>query len=387
MKIAFIGQKGIPAVSGGVEKHVEDLATRLVLAGHEVLVYVRPNYTKGVSKEYRGVKLINLPTIGTKHLDAITHTFLACLDIFFRKVDIVHFHSIGPSTLIWLVKILKPKTPIVATFHTQCYHHQKWGAFARFYLKMGERAICSLPDKTITVSKVLTNYVHNNYNGSKVEYIPNGVLVEKINSANEIARWKLEKDKYIVAISRLVRHKGLHHLIHAYNHIVTDKKLVIVGDGSFTDDYVVELHEMANKNSNIIFVGNQTGNTLKELLYNAYLFVQPSESEGLSIALLEAMAAGKPVLVSDIPENLEPIKNVGFIFENKNVNSLKEQLLYILKNPELARVKGLAGIKIVENEYNWNVIMKNVEEIYLELIKKKHFFVFGLVKRFISLFL
>ena len=130
MKIAIIGQKGIPSISGGVEKHVEDLSVRLVQAGHEVLAYTRPNYTNKNLKEHKGVQLISLPSFATKRLDAITHTFRACLDVAKRDVDVIHFHSIGPSSLIWLVKLLNPHTPVIATFHCQDYLHQKWGVFA-----------------------------------------------------------------------------------------------------------------------------------------------------------------------------------------------------------------------------------------------------------------
>ncbi len=153
MKIAFIGQKGIPAKSGGVETHVEDLSTRLVELGHEVLVYTRPNYTDKNLKEFKGVKLVSLASVATKHFDAISHTIRACFDVVRQDVDVVHFHSIGPSSMIWLVKLLKPGLPVVATFHTRCYEHQKWGRFAKFCLKAAEAICCKFSDQTIAVSK------------------------------------------------------------------------------------------------------------------------------------------------------------------------------------------------------------------------------------------
>lgn len=365
MRIVFIGQKGIPATYGGVEKHVEDLATRLVRDGHEVLVYTRKNYTSDKLKSYKGVELISLPSIATKHLDAISHTFLACLDVIFRqKADVVHFHSIGPSLLSWMVKIFKPRTRLVATFHSQCYNHQKWGAMARFFLHLGERMICTVPDKTFTVSKSLTNYAAQKY-GKNTIYIPNGVEMPTERDANEIKKWGLEKGNYIVTISRLVRHKGIHYLIDAYKQIGTDKKLVIVGDGAFTDDYVQELKDLADNNPNIIFTGNQTGDVLQELFSNAFLFVQPSESEGLSIALLEAMSYGLPVLVSDILENVEIVDNVGFIFVNKNVADLTLKLKAILMMDETVLHENAANLRaIARKNYNWENIVREIETLY-----------------------
>ena len=126
MRIAIIGQKGIPVTMGGVEKSVEQISVRLVERGHEVIVYTRPNYTDKNLKQYKGVRLISLPTVPTKHLDAIVHTFFASLDVIFRrKVDVVMFNSIGPSIMIVLFKLLVPKTPVIGFFRTKCYISQQ----------------------------------------------------------------------------------------------------------------------------------------------------------------------------------------------------------------------------------------------------------------------
>ena len=260
MKIAFIGQKGIPARNGGVERYVESLATNLVNLNQEVFVYNRNNYLPEKITEYKGVKIINLPSCHSKNLEAISHTFLACRHVLRHKVDIIHFQSIGPASLIWLIKLFKPKSVVIFTFHCQDYYHQKWGLFARLYLKFGEKIGCKFADEIITISKELTEYVKNKYQRDSI-YIPNGAdLVDKLE-AQEIKHWGLEAKNYIVYIGRLVRHKDIHNLIIAYEKLKTDKKLVIVGEGAFTDDYVNELHTLAIGNENIIFTGNQDGKT------------------------------------------------------------------------------------------------------------------------------
>lgn len=384
MKIAIIGQKGIPANLGGVEKHVEDLSASLVEAGHDVYVYTRPNYTPKNKTKHKGVNLISLPNVSTKHLDAISHTFLACLDVSFRrKVDVIHFHSIGPSSLIWLVKILKPRTPIVGTFHTQCYYHKKWSKAAKMFLKFGERMICKLPEKTIAVSKVLRSYVLEKYEENAV-YVPNGVNLNEKKEASVIKeKWGLEKGEYIVSVSRLVKHKGIHYLINAYKSLNTNKKLVIVGNSSYTDDYVRELVYMAKDDKNIIFTGTQSGEILNELFSNAYLFVQPSESEGLSIALLEALSYGLPVLVSDIPENKEVIEGNGFMFENKNVKDLEDNLRKLVENESLLHGIEEKAKKRVQDEYGWEKITENITRLYIEAHdkKKRKFDFVGLFKK------
>ncbi len=369
MKIVFIGQKGIPAHNGGVEKYVENLSANLVQQGHEVLVYARQQYNAGI-KEYKGVRIISLPSLPGKNFEAISHTLFACFDLWFRKVDVINFESIGPSSLVWLVRLLKPRTPIVFTFHCQDYYHQKWGRFAKWYLHFGEKTGCKLAHRTITVSKGLNKYAREKYNIDPV-YIPNGVSAPEIVSVSQIRRWGLEKDSYIVAISRLIRHKGLHYLIEAYKQLKTDKKLVIVGEGSYTNDYVQELYKLAEGNDNIIFTGNQSGRILGELFSNAYTFVQPSESEGLSISLLEAMSYHKACLVSDIDANTEALGDTGLVFQNKNIKDLADKLDYLLKNPAEVVQMGQRASTRVHKEYNWKDIAQNVIEVYNSLTSKK----------------
>lgn len=375
MKIYLIGQKGIPAIYGGVERHVEELATRLAKEGNEVFVYVRSYYTPKDLKEYKGVKLIHLPSIRTKHLDAITHTFLASLDVLRRDADIVHYHAIGPSSLLWIPKLLKRKAKVISTFHSDDRNHQKWGFIARKVLGLGAYISVKWADKTIAISKFQSKTHASEFNG-ELEYIPNGVSeVEPVEAKLITQKWGLQGNDYIVSVSRLIKHKGLHHLIRAYAALKeTDKKLVIVGEASYTNDYLKYLKTLAGDNPNIIFTGNQTHRTLAELYSNAYLFVQPSEAEGLSIALLEAMSYGKAVLASDIEPNKEAIGDIGLTFANKSITDLNQKLTYLLNHPELVAQMGAKLKARVDAEYNWDNIVKKTSTLYktqLNQITKK----------------
>lgn len=368
MKIALIGQKGIPLNhGGGVEKHVENLAVRLVELGHEVLVYTRHNYTDKRLKEYKGVKIISLPSINSKNLDAITHTFLACIDVIFRKVDVVHFHSIGPSSLLWLVRLFRPKTPVLATFHSQCYFNEKWGRFAKWYLRLGEFMACRVATQLIVVSKSLENYVGKKYNNPRMVYIPNGVNTPDILEAQEIkTRWGLEKNGYILNLGRLVKNKGIEYLISAFKKTQTDKKLVITGDGPILE----ELKALAGDDRRIIFTGSHTGQVFGELFSNALLFVQPSESEGLSISLLEAMSYGLPCLVSDIPANVEVVENSALIFKSQDENDLLAKLNLALDNPELLQRNREQMLTLVKQKYYWPDLVDQIVSVYQKSTKK-----------------
>ncbi|HLC95401.1 MAG TPA: glycosyltransferase family 4 protein [Patescibacteria group bacterium] len=374
MKIAFIGQKGIPAISGGVERHVEELATHLAASGQEVFVYVRSYYTDRALLEYAGVKLIHIPTIHTKHLDAITHTFLATIHALFQNYDIVHYHSIGPSILSILVRIFRPGVRVFATFHSRDYLHQKWNVLARLFLHIAEMMTCTIPEHTIVISQTLERYAEKKYN-KRFLMIPNGADVAFEPDTSLLTQWDLRPKRYILSVSRLIKHKGIHYLIKAFNELEdTNKvpnnfKLVIVGGPANTEEYVQFLALLARGRRNIIFVGEQTGIALETLFSHAYIFVQPSEDEGLSLALLEAMGHGVMPVVSNIPANREAIAQTGVWFQSKNIDSLKKELAYFINRPEEVNIFGKMAEERVRNEYSWDAIARRTLEAYEDAVR------------------
>lgn len=381
MRIAFIGQKGMPHVQGGVEKHVEDLSIALAKQGNDVFVYTRPQYVDAKIRKYKGVHLISLPTINSKYLDAIVHTFLASLNVSFRQnVDIIHFHSIGPSSLLWITKLLNPRTPVIATFHSRCYLHDKWNWFAQKYLQFGELMACKIATQTIVISRILQRYVMKKYD-RKAVFIPNGVDIQPSLAEDHLAQWGLTHGEYILYVGRLIRIKRVRDLIIAFNKISTYKKLVIVGDGSFSDDCVHELEDLAQDNKNIIFTGRQDGEALRQLYTHAYLYVLPSEVEGLSISLLEAFACAVPVLTSDIAENVDVVKNYGFTFKMGNTQDLANTMQDLLNNPEITKKQRITAQRYVQLQYNWEKLSEQTEYLYIEAIHKKRSFALRSLKK------
>jgi len=370
MKIAIIGSKGIPGSSGGVERYVDELSVRLVKLGHQVLVYCRGWYTD--RKRYHGVKLIYRPTIHTKHLDTISHTWFSMWDALLKeKVDILHIQGVGPALLAGVAKILRPKTKIVITFHCRDSLHQKWGLISRACLKLGERLAVKVPAATIAVSRSLQDYVYKNWQDS-VYYIPNGINSLAVKKqANLLAKFNLQPNRYLLTVCRLVPHKGIHYLIQAFNKIDNNKfKLVIIGEGAFTDSYSRQLKEGAASNANIIFTGSLDYKDLATFYQNAYLYVQPSETEGLSLSLLEAQSFGCSALVSDIDENKEAIGQYGFTFKNTNVNDLAKKISFLFSHRALVRETGVKARARVRQEYDWNKIARQTANLY-EIVMKK----------------
>ncbi len=371
MKIAYIGQKGVPTKQGGIEKHVEELSQKMAGLGFDIYVYARKHYTGNSAKTYQwnGVNVITTPSFNTKHLDAISHTLISSLHALRQDYDIIHYHGVGPALLSWIPRIFKPQTKVIVTFHCLDRQHQKWGVFAKLMLQIGEWAACKFPHQTIVISKTLERYSRYQYN-THAKYIPNGVAIHPTNETEILNKLSLQPQNYIVAISRIVRHKGLHTLIKAYNHLTTDQKLVIVGDGANSDSYVNEIKDLAKNNPNIIFAGQKSGADLTTLFSNAGLFIQPSEAEGLSIALLEAMLYGVPVIISNIEENQEAAEGVSLEFANKSVDDLKRKLKFALANPEIMNNLAIKAKARAASEYDWNNIAKETALTYQELAAK-----------------
>ncbi len=372
MKIAFIGQKGIPTKQGGIEKHVEELTKKLAELGFNIFVYSRSHYTDEKTKkyQYQGVNIINTPSINTKHLDAISHTFFSTIHALTQDYDIIHYHGVGPSLLSFIPRIFKPRIKVINTFHCIDRHHQKWGPVARLFLHLGEYTACKFSHQTITISKTLEKYCRFKFN-TQAKYIPNGVSVNSTENLEILNEFNLQPKSYIVTVSRLVRHKGIHTLIKAYNQTSQTKKLVIIGDGANTDSYIKEIKELAKGNKNIIFAGAQSGDNLYALFENAYLFIQPSEAEGLSIALLEAMLYEMPIIISNIEENQEPAEGCALEFINKSVDDLKRKLQYAIDNPEIMLAFARKAKIRAEKEYNWNNISKETALTYDETVRKE----------------
>lgn len=368
MKIAMIGQKGIPSRAGGVEVHVEELAAGLVNEGDKVDVYCRRYYCKNRVKYHRGIHLIYVPTISTKHLDAIIYTFLATMIALTKGYDVYHYHACGPSSLCWIPKMFGKK--VVCTTHGLDWKRAKWGTIGQDYLKFGEKMIGKYADEIIVLNDPMKDYFKETYN-RETNVIPNGVEIPELLEPEIIhEKWNLEKESYILFLGRLVPEKGVHYLIEAYNGLKTDKKLVIAGGSSHSDDYVERLAAMSIDNDNIIMTGFVSGKALEELYSNAYIYVLPSDVEGLPISLLEAMSYRRCCLVSDIKENVTTCRNFGFSFQQGNVADLRRVLTEILSmTEEEILLIGENGCQYVKSAYRWENVTDKTEKVYKKVQK------------------
>ena len=367
--IVMLGHKRIPSREGGVEVVVEELSSRMAAAGHGVTCLNRSGehvggseYTTEAMQEYKGIRLKTVPTIDKRGLAAMTASVTGAIVAAFGKYDVVHFHAEGPCAMLWLPKLFGKRC--IATIHGLDHQRAKWGRIARTYIMLGEKMAVKHADEIIVLSRGVQKYFLDTYDRETV-FIPNGVNQPEIKEADQITQqFGLEKDEYILYLGRLVPEKGIHYLIEAFRQIHTDKKLVIAGGGSDTSEYVSQLHQMAEGDKRILFTGFVQGRVLEELYSNAFVYVLPSDLEGMPLSLLEAMSYGNCCVVSDIPECTEVVEDKAVIFPKGNIEELTKCLQALCAGTlELACTKDSVR-DFVCQKYNWDDVTEKTLDLY-----------------------
>ena len=365
LRIAFIGGRGVISKYSGIETYYEEVGKRLAARGHELTVYCRNHFTPA-QKEYEGMRLVRLPTIRTKHLETFVHTLLSTLHAATQRYDVVHYHTLGPALFSFFPRLFGAKT--VVTVQGLDWQRKKWGRLASAVLRVGERASAQFPNETMVVSRTLQQH-YLDLRRKQTRYVPNGGMLRERSEPREILEWGMEPGKYVLFLGRFSPEKGCHLLVEAFEQIETDAMLVMAGASSYCDEYSRELRRHASER--IRMLDWVSGETLDELLTNAMIFVLPSEMEGLSLALLDAMAAGLCVLASDVPENREAVERAGFVFRCGDAKDLAERLRYLIANPEARETAGRAAARRVREQYRWQEISETIERAYFELCGQK----------------
>ena len=375
MKIAMIGHKRIPGRSGGVEVVVEELATRMAQKGHDVTAYNR-NCGEEKLKTYHGVRIKEVRTFQHSALNAMVYSVFATARCALKKYDVVHFHAEGPCAMIPLAKLCGKR--VVATIHGLDWQRGKWGGFASKYIMFGEKMAAKHADKVIVLSKNVQNYFKETY-GCDAVLIPNGINPVTTEPADIIhEKFGLEKDSYILFLARITTEKGLHYLIDAYKKLNTDKKLVVAGSINPQTEYIRAVKEQAKGNDNIIFTDFVSGKTLASLYSNCFVYVLPSDIEGMPMTLMEAVGYDARVIVSDIAENTDCLDGYGNAFKQGDVTALKETLAYCLahealkaqdfkENTTAAAVQ--AQRAALKEKYDWDHITDQTLAVY-QSVKK-----------------
>lgn len=369
LKIAMLGHKRIPSREGGIEVVVEELATRMIKKGHSVTCYNRSGhhvsgkeFDRSSLKEYQGVKLRSVFTVNRKGFAAMTSSFFGAICAAFGKYDVVHFHAEGPCAMLWIPKLFGKKC--VATIHGIDWQRAKWGGFASKYIRFGEKIAAKYADEIIVLSEGVQKYFMDTY-GRKTVFIPNGVNRPVLHEPQLIKdKYELGKDSYILFLGRLVPEKGIRYLIEAFKKVNTEKKLVIAGGSSDTNNFMQELKEIAKEDNRIIFTGFVQGQVLEELYSNAYVYTLPSDLEGMPLSLLEAMSYGNCCISSDINECAEVVEDKALLFKKSDVDDLREKLQFVCDHPDEVKKLKEGAADFICKKYNWDEVVEKTLEVY-----------------------
>ncbi len=360
MNIHFLVTKDL-FHGGGIETYTREVARRLVLRGHEVTIYsTRGDH--GCPPEWEGARLIWLPRMKPSWAEKCFGAGSAAVHALRESPpDVLHLHSVVSGCLAPLFRTLG--IPSVLQMHGVEWMRSRWGVPARFVLYSMERLSIKSADAITAVSKTQCEYFSKKY-GAHCQYIPTAADVMPLAEPQMIQHLGISARQYILFAARLVPEKGLHHLIPAYLRTPTMYPLVIAGDAPKGSTYRQELLKLSQGDKRIRFIGHVHGRLLEEIYSNAALFVQPSELEGLSIGLIEAMTYALPCIASDIPENREVVGDASFLFKNKDIDDLQRQLQFALENPDIAERLGRMGRRRVETLFSWKSIVDQLEELY-----------------------
>lgn len=367
--IAMLGHKRIPSREGGIEIVVEELSTRMAAAGHKVTCLNRAGkhvsgaeFGTAAKRNYKGVTIKTVATLDKRGLAAMTASVTGAIVAAFGPYDVVHFHAEGPCAMLWLPKLFGKRC--LATIHGLDHQRAKWGWFARSYIMLGEKCAVKFADEIIVLSEGVQRYFRDTY-GRETVMIPNGVVKPEPKAAREITdKFGLKKDDYILYLGRLVPEKGITYLIEAFRQVRTDKKLMIAGGASDTDAYAAELKKLAAGDDRILFSGFVQGRLLEELYSNAYLYVLPSDLEGMPLSLLEAMSYGNCCVTSDIEECANVTEDHGLTFPKADINSLRELLQRLCDDPERVAAYRNKSSEYITSKYNWDDVTEKTLELY-----------------------
>lgn len=367
MKIAMFGHKRIPSREGGVEIVVEELSTRLVKKGFDVTCFNRAghhvsgkSYDSDSFSEYKGIHIKKILSIDKKGLSAVSSSFFSSILCALGNYDVVHIHAEGPALFCFIPKIFGKR--VICTIHGLDHKRAKWGKFARKIILSGEKSAVKYSDEIIVLSKDVQNYFKSEY-GRKTHLIPNAVDIPEIRRADLISKeFGLKKNSYVLFLGRLVPEKGISYLLEAWKTIITDKKLVIAGGSSDSSVFVNELVRSAP--DNVIFTGFVQGRVLEELYSNAYIYVLPSDLEGMPLSLLEAMSYGNCCLVSDIDECSSVVGSNGVTFKKSDSYDLKNKIQFLIDNKFVVDEYKKNAQCYICNKYNWDDVVKQTISLY-----------------------
>jgi exopolysaccharide biosynthesis WecB/TagA/CpsF family protein len=302
MKVAFLGSRGIPRCYSGFETFVEEVAVRLVARGHEVTVYNRIPFNPYREAEFRGVKIVHLPTIPTKEADSFVHSLLSTAHSLGSRFDVVYFCGVGNGIFARIASWRGAST--IINVDGADWKRAKWTGFARYWLRWSESQAGRSADAVIADHPIIQERYREEF-GTECELISYGadVVTEDPGQA-ALQKFGLRPGEYLLYVSRLTPENAADLAMEAYLETTMRWPLVVVGDDKYLHAYQRKLHQLAAQApGKIILTGYQFGETYRQLSFHARAFIFPSTIEATRPVMLEQMGMGACMVALDTSSN------------------------------------------------------------------------------------
>jgi glycosyltransferase involved in cell wall biosynthesis len=361
MIISILGSRGIPGNYGGFETCAEELATRFVKNGHEVIVYCCKPYSKNNHISHNGVRRVIIPTVRRKGFEKLIFTFLSLLHVTFTKTDIVLMLGVSASVFCFIPRLTGKK--VVINVDGLEWRRDKWGRIASAYLRFSERAACLTTNHVVTDAICVQEYYRNAY-GKETTFIPYGVEAEPVSPDVTLTLLKVTPKGYVLYVSRFDPENNALLVRQAFERIKTDMKLVMLGDAPFAKEYIQEV--MDTSDARIFFPGAIYGKGYRELQCHAYIYIQATEVGGTHPALVEAMGYGNCIIANDVPEHREVLGYAGLYYDGTR-EGLVKRLQEVLDHPSMV-LEYRKRIQERSGRYSWEQVVKDYENLFLSLI-------------------
>lgn len=350
MRIAMLGTRGIPAAYSGFETAVEHLAERFSARGHEVTVYCRPHMTER-RETHAGARLVHLPTIRNKHLDTLAHSLVSTAHMATRaRPDVAIYFIAGNAPVVPLARLAG--IPAVLQIDGLDSERAKWSGTAKAYLRMAERIAPAAATIAVTDSAAVAESYERRY-GRRIPWIAYGAEVADPGDAGWCRRLGVEPGRFILFVGRLVPENNAHLLVEAHRLLGTDWPLVVVGDAPYAEDYIAGLK--ASADPGVIFPGYVFGDGYAELVRSCGVMCAPTEVGGTHPVIVEGMAAGAAMIVSDHGPNLEVVGDAAASFPlSGGAPALAEALGALIGDPARRAELGARAAARAAERFSWD---------------------------------
>ena len=368
LKIAIIGSRGYPFVYSGYETLIKELSERLVSKkGCEVTVYCHRNLFKEKPALVNGIKLVYVPTIESKSLSQLIHSFLSICHAVTSDVDVIFAVNAANGPFGLISKIFKKPTAI--NVDGLEWLRPKWKGIGAKYFKIAARLSTILFDQIINDSDEMRKVYLNMFKKDSV-VIAYGAKVTKFEDQSLIKQWLIKPKEYYLVVGRMIPDNNADVIVKGFLASNSTKKMVVVGDVFYKDNYSDALK--AIKDERLIFTGYVNDpKVLGSLYHHCYVYVHGHEFGGTNPTMIKAMACGCAILALDTVFNREMLDNDSYgIYFDKNQDAVRQQINYADEHPnkiEKFRQNSHLGIT---DKYNWDYITDQYLDVFRQLAKK-----------------